>query len=598
MKSIRSKIFTTFTVLLLITFLLIGIGMTLFVRTFYLETVRTRLVEEARVAGELMKPVLSTYPESTTSGELKSFVESVGVQTNARITLVAPDGTVLGDTFHDAVTMDNHLNRPEIRAARQGYLESSIRYSNTVDLDMLYTAVALEQNGELMGYLRIALSLAQLNSAVLRVVLGLLGGLLALLLLTLTVTLKLSSGLTEPLEQIAGVAQKIAHGELTSRIYLDNSVETSKLAVAINQMADSLQAQVKEVTEGKTRLETILSTMVEGILVFNHDGQAVMANPAAERMLGIEKGSWHNRKALEIVRNTELHEKILIVNRDQVYLEHEIVTRIPGKKVLSVTLAPINPAVSEKTGVLAVFHDVTKLQTLEDMRADFAANVSHELRTPLTAIQGFAETLLDGAYGEPESARRFAEIIYREAQRLNVLIEDVLKLSKIESGKTPIARQAVDVVTLVADVLERIGARANKHSITKEITQPLPPLSGDPGLLLQAMFNLLDNAVKYTPAGGVINIRASQQGEYIHIEVADNGIGIPAEAKGRIFERFYRVDMARSRRLGGTGLGLAIVKHIVEAHNGRIELISEEGQGTSVSILLPRYQDAKIDCIE
>ena len=297
MKSIRSRLFTTVSALLLITFLLIGIGMTLFVRAFYLETVRTRLVEEARVAGELIKPVLRGYPDTTGVEDLKRFVESLGEQTNARITLVAPDGTVLGDTFHDAALMDNHLNRPEIRAALQGYLESSIRYSNTVDQDMLYTAVALEDNGKHIGFLRIALSLAQLNSAVRRVLLGLLAGLLAFLLLTLAVTLKLASGLTEPLEQIAGVAEKIAHGELRSRLHHKNSDETGKLAEAINQMADSLQEQVKEVTEGKTRLETILSTMVEGIVVFDNEGRAVMANPAAEGMLGLQKNSWHKRRA-------------------------------------------------------------------------------------------------------------------------------------------------------------------------------------------------------------------------------------------------------------------------------------------------------------
>jgi two-component system phosphate regulon sensor histidine kinase PhoR len=587
MKSIRSKLFTTFAALLLITFLLIGIGMTLFVRAFYLETVRTRLVEEARIAGELIKPVLSGYPDTTGVEELKGFVESLGEQTNARITLVAPDGTVLGDTFHDAALMDNHLNRPEIRAALQGYLESSIRYSNTVDQDMLYTAVALEANGEHIGFLRIALPLEQLNSAVRRALLWLLAGLLAFMLLTLAVTLKLASGLTEPLEQIAGVAEKIAHGELTSRLYMKNSDETGKLAEAINKMADSLQEQVKEVTEGKTRLETILSTMVEGILVFDNEGRAVMANPAAEGMLALQKNSWHGRRVLEIVRNTELHEKILTVSRDQVYLEHEIVTLFPQKKVLSVTLAPVSTTASEETGVLAVFHDITRIRTLEEMRVDFAANVSHELRTPLTAIQGFAETLLDGAYSEPEAARRFAEIIHREAQRLNSLIEDVLKLSQIESGKTAMVRKAVAIERLVSDVLERLGEKARDHKIKKKLAAHLHPVAGDPGLLAQALLNLLDNAVKYTQAGGTITISAEQTDGFVHLKVADNGIGIPAEARERIFERFYRVDRARSRLFGGTGLGLAIVKHIVETHSGRIELRSEEGKGTSVSMFLP-----------
>ncbi|MDW7650769.1 MAG: ATP-binding protein [Bacillota bacterium] len=587
MKSIRTKLFATYAALLILTIVVLGAGFTWFIRGFYIDTLRERLAEEARVTGELLRPYVTTAPTKDQIARIDGFISALGENINARITLVATDGVVLGDSAENAALMDNHLTRPEIRAAVGDAAGSAIRYSRTVNENMLYVAVSLTENGQNTGYLRLALPLARLNSALRRVQLGLMAGLFLVLLLVLAISLKLSGGLTRPLEQMAEVAERIAAGELKSRIYLRNRDETGTLATAINRMAESLEEQVRHITESRDQLESVLSTMVEGVLVFDADGRAVMANPAAEQMLGLQKTNWQGRRVLEIVRNTELHEKILMTGRDRVFLEHEIITGFPDKKVLMVTLVPVSPAVSEVRGVLAVFHDVTRLRTLEAMRADFAANVSHELRTPLTAIQGFAETLLDGAYKEEESARRFAEIIHREAKRLNSLIEDVLKLSQIESGKTTINLQPVEVEMLVADVMERIGDRTKGHKVKIKTAQMLPPVLGDRGLLGQALYNLVENAAKYTHQGGTITVLADNSDGYIRLSVSDNGIGIPDEAKERIFERFYRVERARSRRLGGTGLGLAIVKHIVEAHRGKLELESEEGKGTRVSMYLP-----------
>ncbi len=274
------------------------------------------------------------------------------------------------------------------------------------------------------------------------------------------------------------------------------------------------------------------------------------------------------------------------------FLEHEMSSFFPDKKVLSISLMPLRAETMKKAGVLTVIHDITRLRRLEDIRADFAANVSHELRTPLTAICGFAETLLDGAYSQPESALRFARIIHNEAERLSELIDDVLKLSKIESGRAVIAKESVDVSELVREVTGRLQERMKKHQVKIEIPPDLPPVQGDRGLLAQALHNLLDNAVKYTQLQGLIAVSAKQQDGEIFLSVRDNGIGIPEEAKERIFERFYRVDRARTRRFGGTGLGLAIVKHIVEAHKGGLQLNSIEGKGTEIIISLPIKEKA------
>lgn len=586
MKTIRTKLFATYAVLLFLTVILLGAWMTLFVRSLYLDTVRGRMTEEARVAGELLKPLLSNDANAVLT-DTDAFIRRLGERTSARITLISPDGVVLGDSAENAALMDNHLHRPEIRAAREGATGSAIRFSNTVNAEMLYTAVSLEEEGQRFGFLRLALPLSELNRALRRIQYGLLAGLLFVLFLTLGISLKLSTSLTRPLAQMADVAERIAGGELDSRIHLTNRDEIGALSDAVNRMAQSLQSQVTEVMEKRDQLEAILTTMVEGVIVFDGDGRAVMANPAAERMLGLQKDAWRGRKDLEIIRNSELHEKIAKARDSGGFLEHEMTTLLPEKNVLNISLMPVRTETLRKAGVLAVFHDITRLRRLEEMRADFAANVSHELRTPLTSIRGFAETLLDGAYSDPDAALRFARIIHREAERLNALIEDVLKLSQIEGGKIAIAREPVDLRALVDEVTARLRERLQQHSLQTEVAFGLPPVLGDRGLLAQALYNLLDNAVKYTQAQGTIAVTAVAVDGEVRLSVSDNGIGIPSESRERIFERFYRVDRARARKFGGTGLGLAIVKHIVEAHQGRLELDSTEGKGTVVTLVFP-----------
>lgn len=586
MKTISAKLFATYGALLLFAVILISVGTILFFRSFYIETIRTRMAEEARVTGEFLLPLLVDYPNINLE-QMDALINRAGKQTRARITLIAPDGVVLADSAYDTPLQGNYLLLPEILAARDERVGSYLRFSPAANAEVLYIAVSLVVNEQRFGFLRLALPLSELNSAILNMQYGLLAGLLLIMLLLFGISLKFSSGLTVPLAQMVDVVKQIGGGNLKSRVYLNNRTEIALLADAINRMADSLQVQVRQALEKKDQLEAILTTMVEGVIVFDSDIRAVMANPAAEEMLGLQKDAWRGRRDLEIIRSAELHEKISTVSREKIFLEHEMNTFFPDKKVLSISLMPLRAEIIQKAGVLAVIHDITRLRRLEDIRADFAANVSHELRTPLTAIRGFAETLLDGAYSQPESALRFARIIHNEAERLSELIEDVLKLSKIESGRVAIAKESVDVQELVREVMERLKERMKKHIIKVEIPADLPCIQGDRGLLAQALQNLLDNAVKYTQIKGLIAVSAKQQEGEIFLAVKDNGIGIPEAAKERIFERFYRVDRARTRRFGGTGLGLAIVKHIVEAHKGGLQLNSIEGKGTEVIMSLP-----------
>ncbi|MBS3900480.1 MAG: HAMP domain-containing protein [Dethiobacter sp.] len=586
MKTISAKLFATYGLLFLLAVMLMSAATILFFRTFYLDDLRARLSDQARVSGELLLPLLLDYPDIELD-KIDEMINRLGRQTSTQITLIAPNGVVLSDSAREVPLLDNYLLLPEILAARDNRVGSFVRLSPVAGTEVLNIAVSLVSDGQRFAFLRLALPLTELNNAIRRIQSGLLAGLLLALLLLFGISLKISFGLTSPLAQMMDVIRQIGGGNLNSRIYFNNKSEIGQLADTINRMADSLQVIVNQAMEKKDQLEAILATMVEGVIVFDCDIRAVMANPAAEEMLGLQKDTWRGRRDLEIIRSAELHEKISTVSREKIFLEHEMSTFFPDKKVLSISLMPLRAEIVKKAGVLTVIHDITRLRRLEDMRADFAANVSHELRTPLTAIRGFAETLLDGAYSQPESALRFARIIHNEAERLSELIEDVLKLSKIESGRVAIAKEAVDVSELVREVMGRLQERMKKHLIKIDIPAGLPPIQGDRGLLAQALDNLLDNAAKYTQLQGLIAVSAKQQDGKVFLSVRDNGIGIPEEAKERIFERFYRVDRARTRRFGGTGLGLAIVKHIVEVHKGGLQLNSIEGKGTEVIISLP-----------
>jgi two-component system, OmpR family, phosphate regulon sensor histidine kinase PhoR len=590
MRSIRMKLFLTYAALALLTVIILGSGFTWYVRVFYLDTVRQRLVEEARITAELIKTIADglTGIDSGAAG-IDSYLSELGLKTSARITLVAPDGTVLGDSHEERGAMDNHLMRPEIKEAGEGVAGSATRFSRTLNQEMLYVAVAIDGDGSITGYVRLALPLSDLNLTVKRVRYALLAGLAGVLALTLALSLMLSGSLTKPLEQMAGVAERISGGDLSSRISRNRNDELGELGKAINSMAESLERKVSEISAGRDRLDAILSTMIDGILLFDADGKAVMANPAAEELFGLSPQGWLGRRDLEIVRNAELHEKMKAVRHERLVQEHRLSLLFPEKRELIVSLVPVMAAGRDKSGVLAVFHDITRLRHLEKMRADFSANVSHELRTPLTAIRGFAETIHDSAFDDSDSTKRFAKIIQREAERLGSLIEDVLTLSQIESGKVEINFVPLDARELIEQVMGMMTGRLGNHQLDMAVDEGLPLMYGDRSLLCQALVNLLDNALKYTPAGGRIVVGAGREGESVRLYVKDNGIGIPENAKDRIFERFYRVDRARSRRLGGTGLGLSIVKHIVEAHHGRLSLESYEGKGTEVAIIINAY---------
>jgi two-component system phosphate regulon sensor histidine kinase PhoR len=392
-----------------------------------------------------------------------------------------------------------------------------------------------------------------------------------------------------PLEEITEVAQAMSRGELQREIPIYSRDEIGRLAGAINHMAQRLSHTIREITEEKNRAQAILNSMADGVIAVDRAGRVLLVNPVVEKVFGITQAESRGKSVIGVIRNFEL-ERLLqqaLATREQVMRELVILT--PEPRVFRVHITPLRGTDEGPGGVVALLRDITERRRLEQMRTEFVANVSHELRTPLTSIRGFLETLLDGAVEDPLTARRFLEIMVMETNRLTRLIDDLLQLSRLEDRRTVLRHERVDMATVVGRVVDIFQTRAQEKGVELgvEVEAHLPPVSGDPDMLAQVLVNLVDNAVKYTPEGGRITIRAGVVGGRLRVSVADTGVGIPEESLSRVFERFYRVDKARAREQGGTGLGLAIVKHIVEAHGGRVWAQSEVGRGSTFTFELP-----------
>lgn len=391
----------------------------------------------------------------------------------------------------------------------------------------------------------------------------------------------------KPLNEITGTARDIARGNFRRQVDISSRDEIGDLARSINDMAARLRATIEEVTEEKNRVQTILNSMTDCVIAVDRDRRIIMVNPAIESMFGITRDECVGKTIVEVIRNFDLDNILKKVQAGNKPQTREIQILSPEPRIFHLRIAPLNS--SNQGGAVILLRDVTERRNMEQMRSEFVANVSHELRTPLTSIRGFVETLLESGTDDPEMTRHFLGIIATETRRLSKLVEELLDLSKIEERRAVHRWQRVEIPALVDRVLAVCGNHAEEKQINIKANFPprLPPLFGDPDMLAQVLINLLDNAVKYTPPGGSVTISASVENDEIRLDVADTGVGIPAESLPRVFERFYRVEKARSRELGGIGLGLAIVKHIINGHGGRVDVKSTVGKGTVFSIFLP-----------
>ncbi len=577
LRSIRWKLAGTYLILIILTITVLTLVMLYPMQEYYLNFLDETLLAQARLVRQLVEN--DSLEDAGLQQEVSSWAEDIAL----RITVINARGEVMADSHGDPANMENHRNRPEMMAALQGKTGQATRFSTTLNRRLKYVALPVRENGKITGVARIAMPVSDVSAILARI-----KGILAVaigtaLFVGLVVSFKLSTTLTQPVEEITRVAGKIAEGNFDERFYPRTDDEIAVLGRTINYTAEILKEKVNEIQQHRSRLETVLDNMVSGVIMLNNYGGIEMINNAARQELGLDDRSV-GRHNLEAIRNHRLNEKIKHVLATGAVTSIEVTLLQAPNRVFLVHLAPIDRH-NHREGVIAVFHDITQLRQLEQMRKDFVANVSHELKTPLTSISGFVETMLDDPEMDPETRKKFLQIMAKETGRLNNLIDDLLELTRIESGKAYNVQQSVNLSEVVREVVEamRPQAEAKGLELHMALGQGLKVRGSGSGLA-QVVINLLDNAIKYTAAGGRISVTGYTRDNNVFVVIQDTGVGIPREELGRVFERFYRVDKARSRKLGGTGLGLAIVKHIVENHHGSIKVDSAPGAGSTFTL--------------
>ena len=597
MNKLRTKLALILMTVVGCSVLAAGLFMALMMERSHLRTLQDSMKREINI----ILSALDGGAEPFARKDAAYFAEKArifGTSNGERVTFIAADGTVLGDSDTDAAAMENHLGREEIREAEAAGIGFARRHSETTGMDFLYAAVPVEEGGSVVGYVRLSISLDEIDQAIVRMWSVLLSGLLIVFVLAGLFSYRAAYRLTRPIEKITQVARQISNMNYKSRVYLSNRDEIGQLGEAVNAMAASLQNQMHRIMENENRLFGVLDNMSSGVIMIGGDGQIALVNRSAEEIL-ISSADAMVGKRFDSPAAKLPYELVRLLERSiekGERIRDEMVVHVPEECVLEVHIAPMRSE-DEWLGLVAVLHDITSIRRLEKMRSDFVANVSHELKTPVAAVKGYAETLLAGAMNDEETARSFLNTIYEESERLNRLIGDILELSKIESKRAPLFFSPVDLSELIGKTLEMLGSEAAKKRIALSMhVEEHLFIEADEDRLRQILLNLLSNGINYTPEGGNVTVSAEavegegDEPEKIRIIVSDTGIGIPKKDLPRIFERFYRVDKARSRSSGGTGLGLSIVKHLVELHNGSIRVESELDLGSRFIIELPLLQ--------
>jgi two-component system phosphate regulon sensor histidine kinase PhoR len=524
--------------------------------------------------------------------DLQRWVHEIGDGSGLRITLIRSDGSVIADSARsdrELAAMENHAERPEVREALARGEGVAVRPSSTLGVTFVYAARTLtDSKGELF-VLRLAQPLEELEALRGRLAAAMLLAALAAGAAILVTSLWIDRRLFEPLARLIGESRELADGDFhrSRRVQVPEEDELAALALAVNRLAETAEVQFAAVRDERDHLKAILSSMSEGVLVVGADGRARLVNPAFRQLFDLHDEEVTGRQVLEITRQPGLARVVDDTLREGEGQSGQIEVHAPGRRTLLLASAAL---AGGERGAVVVARDTTDLTRVSDMRRDFVANVSHELKTPLTAIRGYAETLRDGALEEPATARRFTERILTGCQRLQALLDDLLTLSRLESGAPqPSEREPVELQAVIHRAAELVSdaARERQVRIELDVDEQLPPVTGDPDGIERLVVNLLDNAVKYNRPDGSVTVRLAQTDGHALLEVSDTGIGIPQDAIPRLFERFYRVDKGRARDEGGTGLGLAIVKHVAQTHGGQVEVESRIGKGSTFRVKLP-----------
>jgi two-component system phosphate regulon sensor histidine kinase PhoR len=579
-RSIRWRIIFPYVGLILAVMLGLGIYLSNFIRQAHLKDLQSTLIDEARMIGVVITPDLQT---ASGSPNLDPHARAWAGVLNVRVTIIAPDGTVWGESSGNHLQMGNHSDRPEVIQALATGAGTSIRTSQTLGISMMYTAVTVMNNGKILGLVRVALPIQAVNGDIaglqrILIVATLVASLLALLIAAL-----ISGYIARPVQELTQSAwQLMGHKPGEHNLLLEND-EISQLTQVVNLMSARLSGQINDLEMERARLEAVLEKMTDGVLIVDGEGLVQLVNLAAVKMFSISLTPAVGKPLIEVVRHhqpAEMWQRCRATGETQ-RVEFDVGLRL-SLQGIATSLSPTIPG-----STLLLFQDLTHQRQIEHMRRDFISNVSHELRTPLAALKALTETLLGGALEDPPAARRFLEQIETEVDSLSLMVTELLELSRIESGRVPLSLLPTRPIDIIQPAIERLQLQADRNALTLAIDchDDLPAVLADGTRVQQVLVNLVHNAIKFSSSGGKVTVSASRQGQFIQFSVNDTAIGIAPEDLPRIFERFYKVD--RSRASSGTGLGLAIARHLVEAHGGRIWAESELGKGSTFYFTIP-----------
>jgi two-component system phosphate regulon sensor histidine kinase PhoR len=586
-KRLLWQLYPSYLLITLISLAAIGGYASRSMQQFYYAQVAEDLKASTRIIEE---QVLASYKTGGSTG-LDTLCKMLGTAGQRRITVIDISGKVLADSQEAPRQMDNHSDRPEIIAAVKGGTGSEIRFSHTLGLNMMYVAIPLKDQSGIMAVLRIAKPVSAINKQLKSIYYKILMGGLIIAAAAALLSLGISRKISRPLEELRKGADLFADGDLSHKLPVANCQEIDAVAKAMNQMAGEIDERIRTISCQRNEQKAVLSSMTEAVLAVDSEQRLITLNDSAAEIIGVDRSHAKGRTLQEIIRNPALQHFVTNSLAGNELIEDNITLQKEGVEYfLQARSNALRDEQGQKIGVLVVLNDITRLRRLEQVRQDFVANVSHELKTPITSIKGFVETLLEGAIKKPEEAKRFLDIIARQTDRMDAIIDDLLALSGIEqqAEKAEIELEDGCIKDMFEAAIELCRNKAHAKQIEIELRCADKSVATmNRPLLEQAIVNLLDNAIKYSPSGSQIEIAATQADEQISITVTDSGCGIDKELLDRIFERFFVVDKARSRRLGGTGLGLAIVKHIADAHNGSVTVESKIGSGSTFTLHLP-----------
>jgi len=567
---------------LVVTLLSVGVA-TFFVSLYSQRSLYANLENDLKSNANMIR----FWMEDMDPEMLQARIVRLGTEMDRRITIVDSQGVVLADSAVDPEQMHNLSDRPEFEQALAGRVGTAQRTSETTGDGLLYAAVPLPD-----GAVRVAMDADIIDVAVGSLLQGSLAIALLVLASALGVGFVISRHITDPLNDLLVVTRQLQAGEFGRRVLVRTTDEIGLLGKAFNELSQTLEKMFNTIHDREGKLNAVLTSMDDGVLAVNMQRKVILANRTVAETTGLDEESLIGKDQVEVIRNLDLANILNETMGKEKTVNEEIKLNPASERIVAVTSSPLEAEDGSIIGAVAVLRDVTNLRKLETMRQEFVANVSHELRTPITSIKGFIETLLNSDLEDKQMVDRFLRIVNGETDRMITLINDLLDLSRIESGKQLMKLESTNLRDVFQGTLDVLQSKAELKGVSLANRIPEDILvKGDAKLLRQVAMNLVDNSIKYNQEGGHVWVDADVTDSRVEVTVADDGVGIPKDHVNRVFERFYRVDKGRSRNMGGTGLGLSIVRHIVEKHKGQIWVDKHTDQGTRMKFTLRRAEE-------